>query len=434
MVIKESTKSYNKGFIRVIEIVIFSFILFVLLMPTFFYYSNINDWNKANGLLLCNDLLYSIEKNKTFDNVLNPFVENSDFSGEHQKDLELLKNITDRVFPVAVDFDYEIKNIAPYEISIGCNCTQSQIDWLNKEILTPSYPTVKFPIKQVSLNNLSSEYNLFIIFDKVNLSKPNIKSNITAMLKKGKGFVLIRNFLSDPDQFTKELFGIDFSGVGFSTNNLSFNNLSTPKTAGIAKRFINNLIRINLSNGKGILQLRNERFEINATKNHVNISDCSLSQGDSCILSGIANITLFQIDPLDIDWVRADFEEWIDLKISGTSNPRDYSFYDTFPLNVNKNNYTILSFGTNAATNAKILKKYSKSYENEPRTFWIYDYNQTKDDLNLLLKTGIIWTSGEHYFVFDKKITDERNYCQHFYSGLDENNIPFLVKLYFFGY
>jgi hypothetical protein len=380
---------------------------------------------------LCNDLLYSIERNNTFEEILNPFVENLNFKEEHDKDIELLKNITEKVFPVAIDFEYEIKNVAPYEISIGCNCTQSQINWLSKEILTPSYPTAEFPLpEQISLNNLSYKYDLFIIFDEINLSKPDIKSNITAMLKKGKGFVLIRNF-SSVDSFTKEIFGIDLSGGGSSPKELKFNNLSNSKTAGIAKRFVNNLIRINTSGpgNTGELHLKNKTYDINVniSGNNINITNCSdcLRENETCTISGIANITLFQIDPL--------FKNWIDIKISGTSNPRDYGFYDTFPTNVDKNNYTILSDGSKAAANARILEDYSISYENEPRTFWIYDYNRTKDDLNLLLKTGIIWASGEHYFVFNRKIINKRDYCQHFYSGLDGNNIPFLVKLYFFG-
>ncbi len=429
MLIKESTRIYNKGFIRVVEVVIFSFVLFVLLMPTFFYYSDTNEWGEVNNLLLCNDLLYSIERNNTFDSILNPFVENLKFGQEHDKDIELLNNITEKVFPVAIDFEYEIKNVAPYEISIGCNCTQTQINWLSKEILTPSYPTAEFSIEQVSLNNLSSKYDLFIIFDDVNLSKPAIKSNITAMLERGKGLVLIRNFFSEPDNFTQELFGIDFSGVGYSINNLEFSNLSTPKTGRIAKRFINNLIRINTSGpgDTGKIHLKNKTYDVNVSGDSVNITNCSsiISEGESCIIDGVTNITLFQIDPL--------FKNWIDIKISALSNPRNYIFMDDFSTNVNENNYTILSGGSKAAANTRVLESYSQSYENEPRTFWTHNYNRTRDDLNLLLKTGIIWASGEHYFVFNRKITDKRNYCQHFYSGLDGNNIPFLVKLYFFG-
>ncbi len=438
MPIKESTKLHSKGFIRFIELIIFSFILFVLLVPNFFHYSNKNEWSEVNTLILCNDLLYSLERNKTFDDVLNPFVENSDFSGEHQKDLELLNNITEKVFPVAVDFEYEIKNVAPYKILIGCNCTEIQKKWLKEKILTPSYPFVDNSIDHISLSNLNdSKYDLFIIFGEVNLSKPAIKSNITAMLKRGKGLVLIRNFSSEPDDFTKKLFDIELSGSGLSTNNLNFNNLSNPKTARIAKRFVNNLIRINTSDGQGQINLKNMSFKINATRDNVSIENCTpscIGEGMNCSISiANTNIILYQIDPLPMHWTTGD-EEWIDIKISADgSNPRDYTFRDTFPANIGKNKSTILSDGSKAAANIKVLESYSNSYENEPRTFWIYDYNQTRDDLNLLLKTGIIWASGEHYFVFDKKIMNKRNYCQYFYSGVDGNNIPFLVKLYFFG-
>jgi len=419
----------TKGFIRVIEVIIFSFILFVLLMPTFFHYSDINDWSKVNSLLLCNDLLYSIERNGTLNDVLitDPFTDGEHLMEEHEKDIGLLYNITEKVFPVFVDFEYEIKNVAPYNISIGCNCTPDQIAWLNNSILTPSYPTIEFNLLRVSLNNLSSTCDLFIIFGDENLSL--YKSNITSLLKKGKGFVLIRNFSSEPDSFTKELFGINYSPGLSSEEDLTFNNLSNKRTAGIAKRFINNLIRINTTGGTGKLHLKNKTYDVNISGNFVNITNCSktISEGETCTISGVANITLYQIDPLSKDW--------IDIKIASyNTNKRNYIFRDNFPKTVEKNNYTILSSGTNSGANARVLKNYSNSYENEPRVFWIYDYDKNKDDLNLLLKAGIIWASGEHYFIFNKKIPEKRDYCMHFYSGLRGNNIPFIVKLYFFGY
>jgi len=420
-----------KGFIRIIEVVIFSFILFVLLMPTFFHYSDINDWSKANSLLLCNDLLYSIERNGTFNDVLitDPFTDGNNLMKEHKKDIDLLHNITEKVFPVFVDFEYEIKNVAPYNISIGCNCTENEKEWLEEKILTPNYPTVEFDILRVSLNNLSSTCDLFIIFGDENLSL--YKSNITSLLRKRKGFVLIRNFSSEPDSFTKELFGINYSPAPgpFPEEDLTFTNLSNKRTAGIAKRFINNLIRINTTGGTGKLHLKNKTYDVNISGNFVNITNCSktISEGETCTISGVANITLYQIDPLSKDW--------IDIKIASyNTNKRNYIFRDNFPKTVEKNNYTILSSGTNSGANARVLKNYSNSYENEPRVFWIYDYDKNKDDLNLLLKTGIIWASGEHYFIFNKKIPEKRDYCMHFYSGLRGNNIPFIVKLYFFGY
>ena len=45
---------------------------------------------------------------------------------------------------------------------------------------------------------------------------------------------------------------------------------------------------------------------------------------------------------------------------------------------------------TGTLANARV-GNYSKFYEDSPRMFWIYDYNKSRDDLNLLLKTiGII--------------------------------------------
>jgi hypothetical protein len=94
---------------------------------------------------------------------------------------------------------------------------------------------------------------------------------------------------------------------------------------------------------------------------------------------------------------------------------------------------TVLSDGTSAIANAA-LGGYSISYETEPRRFWIYQYDSSQDDLNLMLKTGIMWSSGEHFFLFKKAIPDKRIVATHFYTGLNGNNIPFSVSLYAWGY
>ncbi len=429
----------GKGFVRVIEIVIFSFILFVLLLPNFFYFSDVNDFSKTNNLALCNDLLFSIEINKIFDDVLitDPFTDSEKIREEYEADKELLLNITEKVFPLTVDFEYEIKNVASYQISIGCNCTTEQIRWLEQKILTPSYPTAEYAITGIALSNLSATYDLFIIFNENNLSE--YKQNIEGMLEKGKGFVLIRNFSSEPDQFTKEIFVINYSASLASEEELKFNNLSRPETARIAKRFVSNLIRVDthyINDNEGTLNLKNESYFVkqNSTENCTYIQNCSdcLYEGETCTTLNMANITLYQIDPLIFNSTRV--KEWIDIKISGISNKRDYTFKDSFLQTVEKNNYTILTDGNYGASNARTLDEYSSEYKNRPRVFWIYDYNKEKDDLNLLLKTGIIWASGEHYFVSNKEIPAKVDSCIHFYSGLRGNNIPFLVKLYFWGY
>jgi len=426
----------QKGFIRILELIIFSFIIFGLMMPTFFYYSNENDWVEVNNLMICNDLLNSLEKSNVFDDVLitDPLTDGANLSKEHNLDMELLYNLTSKAFPVAFDFGYEIKNVPKYNISIGCNCTPAQIAWLNKNILTPSYPTAEFNIEQVNLDNLSSEKDLFIIFGINNLSV--YQSNITEKLREGNGFVLIRDFSAAPDDFTKEIFGLNYSNIGSAVLDLKFTNLSDSKISGIAKRFKNKLTRVNTTSGIGTLYLKDLNYKINATQTNVNITGCSplnISEGETCSILGVGNIILYQIDPVAADWT-GPAEEWIDIKISGISNPRDYTFRDNFPRDLAKNNYTVLSNGNYAAVSKRTLSKYSLSYGNEPRTFWIYDYNQNKEDLNLLLKTGIIWASGEHYFVSERGIPDKKNRCTYFSSGLGGNKEPYLINLYFWSY
>ncbi len=415
-----------------------------MLVPNFLYFTETMDISGTKNSILCNDLLFSIRASNIFDDVLitDPFTDSENLREEHEADKELLLNLTKKVFPMTVDFEYEIKNVAPYQIAIGCNCTIEQMNWLMQNILTPSYPTAEYALGQVSLSNLSDNHDLFILFESANLSDPAIISNITEMLEKGKGFVLIRDITEYEDDFTKELFEMEtIVAAGHPNKKLEFNNLSKPETAAIAKRFVNNLIRIDtpyVNFNEGTLNLKNKTYFVkqNSTENCTYIQNCSdcLSEGKSCVISGVANITLYQIDPLISGGTIID--EWLDIKISGISNKRDYRFMDKVPNTVKKSNHTIL-MGKNSnpvAATARIADEYSTDYFNRPRVFWIYDYNKEKTDLNLFLKTGIIWASGEHYSIHGSNTLKTVASCTHFYTGLRGNNIPFTVKLYYGGY
>jgi hypothetical protein len=416
----------RKGFTRIIEVVLLSFILLVVLLPNIlpnkpFY--EINDWKEIGGYLICNDLLNSLDKNKTLNDLLVPDKFNP--SVEYDQDINLLKNITKKAFPSMIDFDYEIKGISSYNISVVLHSDCS----IPSEIFQPNYPPVNFNTDLFTIANLfiNDSYDVYVVCGDINLSQYD--TNIINLLKKGKGLVLIRNFTSQPDLLTQNLFEVNYTFVGLSSGNLFFNNLSNPNTGGIAKRFVNNLIRISTPEGNGKMYLRDNEYNISIIGNLVNITNCVpnlISEGDNCTIAGIAEVSLFQIDLAN---------NWIDMEISSNNlNPRNYIFEDGFIQSVNLSKHTILSNGNYALANARVLEYYSKHYEIKPRVFWIYNFNTTKDDLKLLLKTGIIWASGEHFFTFNKEIPENMNHCIHYYSGLKDNNIPFLVKLFYWGY
>jgi len=427
-----SDKKRKIGFIRVFEMVLFTFLIFGVLLPNFFRYSDFNEWDSAKNLIVSHDLLFALEKNKIFDDALitDPQTDGYNISYAHAMDEEKIKNISEKVLPVIYDFEYEVKNVPASRISIGCVCSDSQVQWLKEKILTPSYPTYEFAISIVPLDNLSARWDTFIIFGQKNLEP--YRNNITEMLRNGKGFVLIGNITTPPDNMTKELFGIDYSGGSSSDVNFQFKNFSDPTTSGLSKRYIGNLIRINTLdvNLTGKLYLRNSDYLVmQDPANHcINISSCSscLHENETCSITNVANITLYMIDPL--------YNKWVDVKISSAlENKRNYRFLDRAPLTVKSTKSTILSDGSNSMANA-VMGDYSLAYETEPRRFWIYNYNSSRDDLNLILKTGIIWSSGEHYFIFNKLVPDKRDVATHFCTGLRDNNIPFTVKLYTWGY
>lgn len=423
---------YRKGFIRVIEIVLFSFILFVVLIPNFFQSPKQGNWGEVNNLYLCNDFLFALEKSKVLDEKLDPYNENLEFREEHKQDKEFLKNITEKSFPIYYDAQYEIKNVPRYNISIGCSCTPAEKEWLEEEILTPSLTTGEFSIERVKLNNISShlDKDVFVIFGNEDLS--NYGSQINNALERGKGFVLVRDFNSEPDELTKEIFQINYIGGSTDSKDLTFNNLSNPDSARIAKRYISNLIRVfaNETGHKGKLYLRDSSYNVTIQGDSVNISGCApnlLQEGESCVIGGVANIFLKLIDPL--------YGEWIDIKLSSANlNPRNYIFRDNVILSVNSSKYTVLSTGTKSLANARILGEYRARYGEHPRAFWMYDFNKTRHDLKLFFKTGLMWASGEHFFIFDKEFPSSAKHCTHFFSSYKDTSIPYMARLYYWGH
>jgi hypothetical protein len=422
----------GRGFIRVFEAVLFTFLLFGILIPNFFRYYDPNDWASAKNKMAAQDMLFALEKNQTFDEVFAPDSRSSGLSIDILKEIfaEGLKNNTEKAFPASYDFEYEVKNVPPSRISIGCLCNESDIDWLKSKILTPSHTTSEFSITHIAPNNLSDSFDMFIIFGQQNLEP--YRSDITSMLNLGKGFVLVANLSSEPDNMTKELFDTNYNGGPNANANFQFTDMMNPTTCGISKRYAENLIRIYTQEVSlsGKLYLKGNSYDVaqNPENNCINISSCSpcLRENQSCLISGVANITLYQIDPL--------YAEWADIKLSSiSSNSRNYTFSDYAPLSASIGKNTLLADGTHALANA-VLGNYSTTYETEPRRFWIYQYGSSKDDLNLMLKTGIIWSSGEHFFLFKKEIPGKRVVATHFYTGLRSNNIPFSVSLYTWGY
>ncbi len=341
-------------------------------------------------------------------------------------DKEYFEDLSSETFPPMVDFEYEIKGISGQNISVGIHDSCN----LPSEFFSANYPPKNISTNILSIANLLSDnsFDTYIVCGNVNLS--DYESNVKNLLRKGKGIVLIRDFTSNPDSLTKEIFQINYIWGSFSTKDLSFNNLSNPNTGMIAKRFLDNIVRIDTSGGSGNLYLHDGKYPVENFGFCVNITGCpnSTSKGEYCMHSSSVKLGVYQIENNDS----------FDVKISPTaSNPRNYTFKDNVPLTVDSNEYTVLSPSSDTTislVNAKILEEYGKTYETSPRAFWMYDFNKTRDDLKLLLRTGMFWTAGEHHFVFDRDIPEDSSYCMQYYSDINGNKIPYLVKLYYVGY
>ena len=86
----------GKGFVKMLEIVLFSYIFLILLIPNLINYSMPAKSEFISANIACNDLLSSYDRGRILDKILtvSPFSGYDDLTEEYKAHIDFLDNIS----------------------------------------------------------------------------------------------------------------------------------------------------------------------------------------------------------------------------------------------------------------------------------------------------------------------------------------------------
>ena len=389
----------RKGFIRVVELIIFVSLLFGFLIPNF---RSVGTEESSNVYLspLCYSILYSLDKSKKIEGFFGEYFYKG--SNPNWQNSSELKEILEKMAGHLREYEIGIDGIAKNKLKIAClNCSVEQKKFLRRYIGTPSFPINEFGIFNYQIADVRnwSDSDVIILIEK-NLSK--YRDKISSFLSKGKGLVILNNFTS-LDSYSETLLNIT------DHNSITFGSKFWFKEEGIGysigKRFIHTWIRVY----KGKFYLHGNRYSLDVINTSwINISECNpslLKQEDTCTTSDNFSVILVnKVDPLTI----GEHPNWADLSFKKNSSDfLKYEFIANLMAKVKSPDCIVKDGNDYCLAIARTL-------ENNSKVFWMPNIlEKDKVDLLSLFKAGLIWSSERKYFVFDKKIPENYISCSY---------------------
>jgi len=199
-----------KGFVRILEAVISSFIILASLSYFFSAPAKYDYWGETFSRIQAQDALASLYKNGS----LTEYVQNNDVDG--------LNNSLTAMLPETMAFSVEIVGIPNPIIYMGCSCIDDEVNDL-KSILDPllfSYDNrqIEIRIEKQSTDNIDPRTNIHFICGYKNLK--SYEGEINEFLQNGGTIFMLSN-LSEVQVINgvmNETFGLKWgSGTGSST-------------------------------------------------------------------------------------------------------------------------------------------------------------------------------------------------------------------------
>lgn len=393
--------SNKKGFIKVIEAILASFLLFLIL----FWISTTKEKKDTYELALLatngRDALASLDK----AGILRNYISNNDLNG--------LKNEIYKVLPFNVRAEIEVVYLNKNIIKIGCNCTYEERERL-KRMLGINYQedfsfyfrgrNVRFEILETTGLNEMRNADVIAFFGCKDLS------NYYNYLNEGKSFLMISNVACENNLFnlTPKLGTAEI----FIINQNSF------EPFRIGEYFVDTRIRL----------YNNSIFWVRASSHVLNIyldnnsipyatyddrQDVRYYSGDVAIIDN----TRIKIDYVGIDYTTG--RVFAEIRIID----RSYEFYFQPFMLVDANEKSLLTNmgGFSASQVNYYITNYGKG-----KSAWISDYNEDRTDINQLLKAIVLWLSED----IRQEEQKDKNYVTVYYivSGNFDFE-PYLIKM-----
>ena len=374
-----------KGIIRIVEAVIASIILLSSLTYFIFPYVAESGWGDLSLKMKVQDYLSSMDINDSLSFYIN-----------RNNGTLLYENIA-AMLSGPTGFSVEIVGLPNDIIYISC-LSEEDRDKLTYMLQPTKFlfngRSIEFRISNISdidINKIDPRTNIIFIFNYQQLDKEKINK----ILESKKSIFMISELDENQinDGIMNEIFGLKYNSG--SDQIATFYNTTDPSKISykIAKYFSSIPFRVDVTR-EGKFYLRENEYKLNTYIN---------DNGEECVEYGIGtcykigesfNVTdgdyIWNLKVYDIDGnISDDDTKYADI---GLTN-RSYIFKIN-SKNVEKNDKSVIAnLISGASVNYKITK-YGYG-----RTVWLNNYTYAYNDNNQLLKSLLLWASGEDYML-----------------------------------
>ncbi len=371
-----------KGFVQIIEVVIASVI--VLSTASFFLpgYKASGEWDTISADITVKDALAVMHRS----GMLDAYVKEDDASGMSKKLSSML--------PSSVKHSAEITGVPNSRIYVGCISRCSDL----REMVEPlafrfKGRKMQIIIQPMTPDNILPGTDAFFIYGYQDLSA--YRQQIDAFLKNGGAIVLLGDVTQDninSDSMLTEIFGLQWSGNSPSQVNKFYDTTDPTRLSyRVANYFKHSYLRY--FNGEAFI-VSEKSFSVvicedgsgryvkfNDACNPQNPGEPKYREGDVFSMQGY-EIKIFSIG---YDYVAE--KDYGDIGIADSN----YDFKGLLSApRIAEDEKTIVS-------NTAGLSAVKGNVFAAGRSLWFAGYDNTRTDINHLLKASILWASGEKY-------------------------------------
>lgn len=415
-----------KGFIKMLEVIIACIIMVSSLSYFFSVQVRTSEWPSAFLSNMGKDAMIVMDSSGTLRNL----VTKNNFT-ESQMGLEYYIK---KMLPQTVMFSVEMEDIPRPNITIGCNCTASELQRL-KDILGISYGSsdvIKYRGREIYITIVTldppgtpqgikefierTEYPMpdIIVFFTYTDMRP-ISSLVDNYFEKRKSMI----FISDAsqtnfDSYFNEIFGFSWRG-GTPWSGSSFRDLSSRRNlsrvmsyyfSGTPARITT--VDIGTGERQGDIRIQGTSHIISTYYNstpgmhYVNDSGTLYREGEEFTKTGVYGTYTLNISKIDAN--ATDGWTYTDIAIT------DMNYEFEIPNAANLNNVSVDDnsiLANNAGLFSSMKANQHVSDSGNGRAVWIKSYDRAETDINQLFTSAILWAASEK-FSLDENLNNPK--------------------------
>ncbi len=242
-----------KGFVRILEAVIASFVILISLSYFITAPSGYDYWDETLLRIQAQDALASLYKSGSLEN----YIINNDIDG--------INNTLTAMLPGTADFSVEIKGMPGTIIYIGCNCSDAELANLENMLgktggeirLTYNGRQIEIRVSKSSIDNIDPRTNIYFMFDYTDLNP--YKDKMNGFLQAGGTLFMLADLDESKveDGILDETFGLEWTDITASTSGKFYNYGDVEKRSHWIRNYFlglsGNESEIEFDNGRGVV-------------------------------------------------------------------------------------------------------------------------------------------------------------------------------------